>query len=216
MNNYIDIYCERNNIEYWAEPINALTNIAFIFSGLILTLTIFRQNINARKDITSWILVSLILLIGLGSWLFHTHASTWAMIADVTPISIFILTYAWFALRRFIDASLWFCILGTSSILAFSILFQLLIKLPAGAYLGALLAMVIMGGYLFIFKKHPASYFLLLAAIIFSISLTLRTIDEIVCESFPLGTHFMWHLLNALVLFIVTRALIMFGKHKPS
>lgn len=28
----------------------------------------------------------------------------------------------------------------------------------------------------------------------------LRTIDQAVCASFPLGTHFAWHLLNGLVI----------------
>ena len=33
------------------------------------------------------------------------------------------------------------------------------------------------------------------------IALTFRTVDLSVCSYIPMGTHFLWHLLNALVLY---------------
>ncbi|NJN40478.1 MAG: hypothetical protein HC807_06085 [Gammaproteobacteria bacterium] len=32
-------------------------------------------------------------------------------------------------------------------------------------------------------------------------SLTFRTLDRDLCAAIPLGTHFLWHLLNAVVLY---------------
>lgn len=32
------------------------------------------------------------------------------------------------------------------------------------------------------------------------LSLTARSVDEILCASLPMGTHFLWHLLNAAML----------------
>jgi hypothetical protein len=52
----------------------------------------------------------------------------------------------------------------------------------------------------------PARRDLVLAAMIFTLSLALRTIDAAACEAFPLGTHFLWHLLNAAVLYVLLRA----------
>jgi hypothetical protein len=49
-----------------------------------------------------------------------------------------------------------------------------------------------------------------LAAAVFVISLAFRTVDRAVCGTFPLGTHFIWHLLNAVVLFVLLRAAIRF------
>lgn len=37
-------------------------------------------------------------------------------------------------------------------------------------------------------------------------SLTMRSIDNALCGSLPLGTHWLWHLLNALVLYLLLRA----------
>ena len=41
---------------------------------------------------------------------------------------------------------------------------------------------------------------LLKATFLFILSLILRTIDSIICSNLELGTHFLWHILNALVL----------------
>ena len=40
---------------------------------------------------------------------------------------------------------------------------------------------------------------LLAAAAVFVVSLGFRTIDLLVCTQVPIGTHFVWHLLNGVV-----------------
>jgi hypothetical protein len=45
------------------------------------------------------------------------------------------------------------------------------------------------------------------AAGVFMVSLTARTIDRNVCSVWPWGTHFVWHVLNAWVLYQLSRAL---------
>jgi hypothetical protein len=44
--------------------------------------------------------------------------------------------------------------------------------------------------------------------IVFLLSFTARTLDAQVCTAFPVGTHFLWHLLNALLLYILVRTAI--------
>ena len=41
---------------------------------------------------------------------------------------------------------------------------------------------------------------LLAAAALLCVSLTFRSIDGPLCGALPIGTHFLWHLLNALLL----------------
>ncbi|MEM1352958.1 MAG: hypothetical protein AAGF27_11480, partial [Pseudomonadota bacterium] len=41
---------------------------------------------------------------------------------------------------------------------------------------------------------------LAIGAVILVVSLAFRTIDEPVCGAVPLGTHFMWHILNGVML----------------
>jgi hypothetical protein len=40
---------------------------------------------------------------------------------------------------------------------------------------------------------------------LFAVSLTFRTLDNAVCDTLPLGTHFLWHVLNGCVLYLTTR-----------
>jgi hypothetical protein len=32
------------------------------------------------------------------------------------------------------------------------------------------------------------------------LSITIRSLDEILCDVIPIGTHFMWHVLNGIML----------------
>ena len=47
------------------------------------------------------------------------------------------------------------------------------------------------------------------------VSLFFRTVDEPLCRDFPLGTHFMWHMLNGLMLgwMIEVYRRLRLGKH---
>ena len=43
---------------------------------------------------------------------------------------------------------------------------------------------------------------------ILAVSLGFRTVDEAVCGAVPIGTHFLWHLLNAVLLGWMIRVLV--------
>ena len=58
-------------------------------------------------------------------------------------------------------------------------------------------------------KKKEEPFVLLASAGLFVLSLTFRSIDMAVCEAFPLGVHFMWHVLNAGVLYLALRGLFL-------
>ena len=73
----IDIYCERLDSSIWAEPINAVTNFAFVLAAIIMW---FR----CKNLVEGKVLAVLLFSIGYGSFLFHTFAQTWAAILDVT------------------------------------------------------------------------------------------------------------------------------------
>ena len=208
---YIDIYCERTGPEFWSEPVNAFTNLAFIFSALWVA-RLIRNHAGARIDPALWVLCALIFIIGVGSWLFHTQATRWALLADIIPIAIFILVYTWYAMRRFAEVNAVICGAGVAAVLAVAMAVPLLTGFRGGSYVAALLAMLVIGGFLRIARSHPAGSALLLAAAVFMVSLALRTIDQPYCGQFPLGTHFGWHILNAVVLFIVSRAMVLHGR----
>jgi hypothetical protein len=44
---------------------------------------------------------------------------------------------------------------------------------------------------------------------VFFVAYTFRTLDAPLCSSLPVGTHFMWHCLNAVLLYLLVRAALL-------
>ncbi|MDH3235998.1 MAG: hypothetical protein OEQ29_20940 [Alphaproteobacteria bacterium] len=210
--NYIDAYCERVGPEIWGEPLNAVTNLAFIVSAAVLASALARGERPVRRDWGCWGLTVLVFLIGIGSGLFHTLAVGWTAAADVIPIALFILLATFLALTRLVGLGLWASLLGIFAVLGLAVGISALLRFGGGSYLAALVAMLSIGLYLRFRKHHPAGSPLLTATGVFTISLTLRTLDHPLCETIPTGTHFLWHMLNAVVLYLVARTIMKHGR----
>ena len=88
----IDLYCERLGPEVFAEPINALTNLAFVVAAFAA----WRLADQYRSlSVATGLLIGLMAAIGVGSGLFHTFATNWARVLDVLPILLFQMSYLW-------------------------------------------------------------------------------------------------------------------------
>src|SRR5688572_14997475 len=86
MNEFIDIYCERLGPGFWAEPLNALSNISF-FIAAFFAWQLAKKYLMFHRG--TMILIGLLVCIGTGSFLFHTLAVRWAMLTDTIPILLF-------------------------------------------------------------------------------------------------------------------------------
>lgn len=220
-NQHLNQYCERTSEAFWSEPLNALSNAAFIIAALVALKIWFITQKNAKNtnstqtnanDYSALFLIGLLAVIGVGSFLFHTFATQWAMLADVIPIAIFMLAYFFLATRRYLGANYW--IACGSTLLFFGAmafgpkLFSGMLGSTAG-YVPALLAVFLFA--ILVRSTHQAtSNSLWVAGIIFILSMGFRILDEQTCSILPVGTHFFWHILNATVLFISIRAFIRF------
>ncbi|WP_246191141.1 ceramidase domain-containing protein [Aureimonas leprariae] len=208
----IDGYCERTSAAFWAEPVNAATNLAFILAaGLAFAAWRAERRAGRPLDLAALLLTLLVSVIGVGSFLFHTLANRWSALADTVPIAVFIYGYFALALHRFGGLPASVALGGTLAFLSASIglaepLFAPLVGSSAG-YVPALLALFGIGAWLAL-AGRPAGRALLAAGLVFLVSLSFRTLDMPVCPSLPLGTHFLWHVLNALTLLILVLAAI--------
>lgn len=212
MTQTVDGYCERLGPGLLAEPINALTNLAFLAAALWLATKLARNKSQGESvDASAAYLVVVLWLIGLGSLAFHTFANRLTALFDVLPIAVFIFSYVFLALRRFFSAPVWLASLGPPSLFGLSMLFAKLGVGGASGYLPALVGLLALG--LAAHRQQPAvSSALFQAAAVFGASLTLRTLDQPLCQHLPLGTHWLWHMLNAVTLFLVTRTYILHGR----
>jgi hypothetical protein len=142
--------------------------------------------------------------IGVGSYLFHTHAQAWAAVADVTPILLFILLYLFAVNRAAFGLGVWPALGITALFFPYAGMmlpvFSMVPGLGASAgYAPVALLILLYAGFLR--DKLPEfARGLAIGGLLLILSLTFRTVDEAVCEAVPLGTHFLWHLLNGLML----------------
>ncbi|MGE5260278.1 MAG: ceramidase domain-containing protein [Actinomycetota bacterium] len=226
---HVFLYCERGTSgALLAEPINAASNGAFVLAALAgLALVLLRPRESRSAD--HYLLVGLVLLIGLGSLAFHLYATTGTELADVLPIGIFMLVYFGFALNRFLGVPVGWAMLlviGFTALMAANMQVKCWdggIGIPGPEVQGVkpclngslfylpALGVLIVVGLLLEERRHRAAPYLLWAAAILAVSVTLRTLDMALCdkvviEGRKIGTHFAWHILNAVALFLLLRA----------
>jgi hypothetical protein len=205
----VDLYCERTDPSFWAEPANALTNAAFLIAA-VAAFRLWRRA--GGRDFAALALIGVVVAVGLGSFTFHTVATRGAALADVIPIAIFIYGYLLLALRRFLGLSI---VVSAAILATYVAAAQALSWLaPPRAlngsidYVPALVALIAMARA----ARGPVRRGLNLAVMLFTVSLALRSVDLAACDAFPLGTHFVWHMLNATVLYVLLRTAIVEAK----
>ncbi|WP_043539848.1 ceramidase domain-containing protein [Salinarimonas rosea] len=244
----IDLYCERAGVGFWAEPVNAASNAAFLVAALA-AFALWRRA--GAQDVYALVLIGVVAATGIGSFLFHTWANRWSLLADVVPITLFIYGFFFLAMRRFLRLGALWAGVATGAFFAASVAFPAAWGALLGpqadvngsvSYFPAALALIGVGALLVLRARraetvlanrknrawageedddararafldkvvapHTAGTALLLAAATFALSLVFRSIDVAVCGWLPLGTHFLWHGLNAVVLFLCVRAAI--------
>ena len=196
LNEQVIAYCERTDFSYWSEPVNAVTNAAFLIAAAV----VWRQT----KGLALARAMAVVLaVIGLGSFLWHTHATHWAGLADVLPILVFILLYLFAATRDFLRLGPGWALSAVVLFLPYAIGFswgvgQVVPGLGANAAYFSVAALI--AAYWLWLRESRTGQGLLMGAVILCVSLGFRMADDVVCEVFPLGTHFMWHILNGVML----------------
>lgn len=196
----VNNYCERLDAGFWAEPLNALSNASFLIAAFVCW-----RLIGARRDFGARLLTAVLAAIGVGSWLFHTHAQVWAALADVIPIQLFILTYVYFATVRFFALPPWAGALAVLLFLPCAALAARGIAAvvgPLNGSVGYAPVPILIAAYAVALRKRAprTARGLAIGAGILVVSLVFRTIDQAVCPALPIGTHFLWHILNGVML----------------
>lgn len=227
-------YCERaGDPSFWGEPLNAVSNAAFVIAGLVALWLIWRRP-NGERGVMPAVLALIVIAIGIGSFLFHTYVEVWAIYADTVPIGVFMLAYLAYALRQYARFNVLLVAAAVAAFLGSR-------RAVAGVdcrpglftasgpgpclngsmqYTPALVALVLVG-LLLAALRHPAWKYLLAAAALFAVSLTMRIVDLETCNHIDIagyhtGTHFLWHTFNGLMLFVLLIAAIRHGGHAPA
>jgi hypothetical protein len=214
----LDIYCERTDASLWSEPVNALTNLLIFGAGFFGLAQVRSRKTGGYAEVLCWWVV----VIGLGSLLFHTTALELTKWADIIPIATFTLAMAIFCLRRFSG-------LGWPKTVAYFIAYFIAISIVTylipswlseasngtTAYLPALAGFAFFGVVALAYRS-PAGWYCIACAAILLVAFFFRAVDQDVCGWFPLGTHFLWHILIALMLGVILVAVAKYGAPRSS
>ena len=199
----MDFYCERTNQQIFNEPINAISNIFFIIVSLSL-IKILKKN---KSNNIYFIQPVLIFFIGIGSFLFHLMPNLITLYSDIIPIFLFSLSFIFLFNRDVINVS---HLHNAFLFFLFFILFlfitpKLNYEILNGSefYLANYCFLTLYTIWLYV-KKSDFFQLLFLGFIFFNLSIFLRTIDNHICDHISIGTHFLWHFLNAYLLKILT------------
>ena len=213
----IDVYCERTGPEFWSEPINAMSNLAFIVAAILPYIAMRRRG---QNDTLVTALCGIAFCIGVGSFLFHTYAERWAALADTFPILLFIVVFLYAAMARLFRLRGKWAIIGT--VVAFGL--SLFARDIGGVFASGSLngsenyfpALALLGGSALALRLlgRAASRPVAVATVIFAVSLAARTADAAICPHIHIGSHFIWHLLNGTMIAVLLFTLLHHGRSR--
>lgn len=207
----LDLYCERFGPGLFAEPLNAVSNLAFIAAGLWLMSALPRLFPAPRRVPAALeVLAGLIVLIGICSGAFHVFATKWAQALDLGSIALFVYFFVVCFAHYVLDVRWGLAWIAAPAFWAFGMFVQAPFSADAfnGSviYFPALSGIALMGVALAV-QRRPGAREFALATLIFVVSISLRSVDLAWCSGWVWGTHWAWHLLNGCMVAVVTLGL---------
>lgn len=153
----------------------------------------------------------LLITTGFGGYHLHYLAHRGGGAADPISLGLWLLGLCLlvtviFTARRSLGMGWLSALIWPAAMIGGAVLFGRLAPIPGSFYFVPLAAGIGISALLLI-RGHPAWRWVAAAVIVFLPSFFFRTIDGAVCESFPYGTHFLWHILNGVVLGLAIRPL---------
>lgn len=203
-------YCEQLSAQGAFEPLNAITNLAFLLAaarGWRELRAVPRQLPAGPRT-----LPPIVAAIGLGSFAWHATGEHWAELADVLPIGAFVLVFLASALRGIVGVGAAASLGACSALLAVCVAAA---SIAGDRLNGSAAYLPVLAGLCGLWlacrnRNRGAARGFAFAAVLFTVSLVFRTADLWTCALTGIGTHWLWHLLNALLL---ARLMALLARH---
>ncbi|MBK26156.1 MAG: hypothetical protein CME70_19315 [Halobacteriovorax sp.] len=186
----------------WATVLNVWSNITIIIASLLCIGYVAKKN---PIDKLSMFFAGLTGLIGIGSTIYHVYGTTWAQLTDIVPVWTFMVTYTGAAMYYMLGWSkrmTTLCMILFMTSLAATGVFH--IEAPAVPWIpGAVMLWIF---YIVLSRKGAAvAYGMRNAAACFTVAIPVKTLDPYACMHAVIGTHWVWHIIIAVMLtYLVT------------
>ncbi len=207
---YLQIYslgvnCEKSWL-FISEPITTLSNVAF-FIVAYLSFNILNQHVIKNK--TLLLFPYFILLIGLGSSIYHLFNNPFTLIGDLLPIYIFVSFLVFILVYRLANNRLLallapLALVSTHLFLINSRLPHLFLSSAQVHHSLNLLTFVVLLSLLY--KKFGKIILGIIPSILlYTAGIFIRSFDFLLCPLTKVGAHFMWHILVALSVYLAVK-----------
>jgi hypothetical protein len=196
--NTVGYYCGRFGPGWLGEPLNSFSNLAFVVGAAVAW---FAWRRHPLRDPWQLVLLALAASIGVGSFIFHSAPAPATLVMDLVPVQVFGLAYLAYVCIRYLRIPVLF---AAGLVVAFFVLRQYwIVVTPKGALGGAIthipsLVVLVLAGATLLYKRIGVGHYMLLASLAYVAAILVRSWDLYVCHAFPLGVHWLWHLLTAL------------------
>ncbi len=203
------IYCERGIPGWFAEPLNTVSGLAYFIAAWQAWRQLERHRWREHWDL--YALAGLVGLVGLASVLWHASGIDWLHWLDRAVVAVFALLYWHIFLVRVKALGPLGLILAW--LLTGAGLVAVYLPLP-GMFVGStllyapLLALLGVGMALAARIDRRLARDLLLGSALFLLAMVVRALDQLLCDWVVVGTHWLWHLLTAGVLFVLVDGMI--------
>lgn len=201
-------YCEPFFKLYFQEPLNTVSNTAFLIAFFALyKITPLKNRSLKRLD---FFLVVLVGIAGIGSILYHGYRHPITLLLDVVPIIIIFILSFW----RFLTF-----ITRNKTVIYGALILFIVVELavpffaPKGflngstRYAVGLMTLLIIS--YFTYRKYGEKAKILVGAtFVFGIAILFRSVDNVLCTVIPFGTHFLWHIIVAGAIYLVIRFML--------
>ena len=203
----LGLYCERVALGVWQEPFNTFSALAFICAGLLGLRLCFGS---AKGDILRICMALCTLSIGAVSFAFHMQGARLSLVYDLLPILAFDILAAWAILSRGMQMSAAAAFFMTLFILATSLALSPISNRYGFAFSGIehtgfVFWLVLLSLALMARGEIASGGTLFLAGVILVFALFFKSIDIPQCAQYTHGTHWLWHLVNALASYLIIR-----------
>jgi len=203
------MYCERDTAGWFAEPLNTVSGLAFFISAWQAWRQLERARLREQWDLH--LLAGLIGLVGLASVLWHASGIGWLHWFDAAAVAAFVLAYWHVFLVRVSQlgrAGLAISWLLTGAGLALFYLLLPQVFLGSTLVYAPLLLLLLAGIVMSARVDRRLARDLLLASVLFLLAMVVRAADLLLCDWVIVGTHWLWHLLTAGLLFVLVDGMI--------
>lgn len=215
---YLDLYsslperCEQS----WgliSEPIDTISNIAFFISAYFIY-QLFKRN--KAKNPYMKILLTLVILMGIGSTIYHAFHNPFTLIADQLPIYIFVV-YSIYLFVSYVTKNKILLYLVPTLLVIFQ--FISLANIPLFIFnvpirhVINLIFIVILAVWSYR-KLGNITFYIIPVLFTYALGIFSRAFDLIVCPINGVGTHFFWHICVAFTTYFAVRFLVKLSNNR--